>query len=235
MERAKDYTYVHMHVYAMKKKNTLVYLDSDLVQRAKRENINISRLTEEALKQALEIEVPRTAREHLRKLLAEVGSEISLYGETYLLPFQIQYLRLTKVGVFDNFEAHFNINSINLIQGPCGSGKSTIIRSILCTFGVKHRYFSEKAFDHRCNNSEAVPEKDSIDIMGRNSSQNALRGYRCLIADDPLERLPKDMIVPLFAELKHLGIQIILTASLLIDVPQLPNDTYIITLQSSKK
>jgi post-segregation antitoxin (ccd killing protein) len=38
------------------KKNTLLYFDSDLVERAKRENINISRLTEEALKQALDIE-----------------------------------------------------------------------------------------------------------------------------------------------------------------------------------
>jgi post-segregation antitoxin (ccd killing protein) len=71
------------------KKNTLLYLDSDLVERAKRENINISRLTEEALKQALEIGRPRTAQEHLRKLLADVGNESSFYGETYLLPFQM--------------------------------------------------------------------------------------------------------------------------------------------------
>jgi hypothetical protein len=33
----------------------LLYLDSDLVERAKKENIDISRLTEEALKEALEV------------------------------------------------------------------------------------------------------------------------------------------------------------------------------------
>jgi len=42
----------------------MVYLDANLVERAKKENINISRLAEEALKQALEIERPRTAQEH---------------------------------------------------------------------------------------------------------------------------------------------------------------------------
>jgi len=212
------------------KKNTLLYLDSDLVERAKRENINISRLTEGALKQALEIETPRTAKEHLRRLLTEVGNESSLYGETYLLTFQIESLKLTKVGPFDNFEAHFSRNSISVIHGSCGSGKSTIIRSILCAFGIRHRYFTEKAFDTGTISVKVFPRQDSINITGMNSSQNILRGYKCLIADDPLERIPKDIIVPLFAELEHLEIQIILTASLLIDVSQLPNDIHIITL-----
>jgi post-segregation antitoxin (ccd killing protein) len=110
----------------MRKKN-MVYLDANLVERAKKENINISRLAEEALKQALEIERPRTAQEHLRKLLAEVGSESSFYGETYFLPFQIESLKLTNVGPFDNFEAKFHKNSTNIIHGSCGNGKSTII------------------------------------------------------------------------------------------------------------
>jgi len=59
------------------KKNTLLYLDADLVERAKKENINISKLTEEVLKQALEVERTRTAQERLRKLLAGVGNEDS--------------------------------------------------------------------------------------------------------------------------------------------------------------
>jgi len=217
------------------KKNTLLYLDSDLVERAKRENLNISRLTEEALKQALEITTPKTAKEHLRRLLAEVGNESSFYGETHLLPFQIESLELTKVGPLNHFEAHFRRNSINVIHGSCGSGKSTIIRSILCAFGIRHKYFTEKAYDTGAISVKLFPGQDSIKITGMNSSQNTLKGYKCLIADDPLERIPKDIIVPLFAELKHLGIQIILTASLLIDVSQLPDDIHIITLQSSKK
>jgi post-segregation antitoxin (ccd killing protein) len=211
------------------KKNTLLYLDSDLVEKAKRENINISRLTEEALKQALEIERPRTAKEHLRKLLAEVGNESSFYGETYLLPFQIQSLKLTRVGPFDNFEVHFSRNSVNLIYGPCGSGKSTIIRSILYAFGIRHKRFTERVLSEGTITVKLFPGQDSINVMGMESGQNALRGYQCLVADDSLERILKDMIAPLFAELKRLGIQIILTASPLIDVSKLPNDIRIIT------
>jgi hypothetical protein len=211
------------------KKNTLLYLDSDLVERAKRDNINISRLTEKALKQALKIETPRTARGHLRRLLTEAGNESSLYGETYLLPFQIQSLELTKVGPLDNFEAHFNINSINLIQGPCGSGKSTIIRSILYAFGIRHKYFTERVFGDGTITAKLFLGRDFINVTGMKGGQNALRGYQCLVADDSLERIRKDIIAPLFAELKRLGIQIILTASPLIDAAKLPNDIHIIT------
>jgi hypothetical protein len=215
------------------KKNTLLYLDSDLVERAKRENINISRLTEEALKQALQIGRPRTAKEHLQKLLTEVGNESSFYGEKYLLPFQIQSLKLTRVGPFDNFEAHFNRNSINLIYGLCGSGKSTIVRSILYAFGIKHKYFTERVIGEGTITMKLFPGQDFINVTGMRSGSNALRGYQCLVADDSLERIRKDMIAPLFAELKHLGIQIILTASPLIDAAKLPNYIHIITTMTN--
>jgi post-segregation antitoxin (ccd killing protein) len=212
------------------KKNTLLHLDADLVERAKKENINISRLTDETLKQALEIERPRTAQEHLRKLLAKVGSESSFYGETYFLPFQIESLKLTKVGLFDNFEAHFQRDSINVIYGSCGSGKSTIIRAILFAFGIKHRYFTDIVFNDGAITLRLFPNGDSISITGMDGAQNYTRGYQCLIADDSLERLTKNMIVPFFAELKDLGIQVIITASLVIDASQLSNDAHIIPL-----
>jgi len=208
-----------------------LYLDSDLVGRAKRENINISRLTEEALKQALQIGRPRTAQEHLRKLLAEVGNESSYYGETYLLPFQIQSLKLTMVGPFDNFEAHFSRNSINLVHGLCGSGKSTIIRSILYAFGIKHRYFTERVFGEGEIMLSLFPNQNSIGITGMGSLQSSTRDYQCLVADDPFERIPKNILTPLLAELKHLKIQIIATASLLIDPAELSKEINIIQLK----
>ncbi|MEM2112288.1 MAG: hypothetical protein QXX08_10515, partial [Candidatus Bathyarchaeia archaeon] len=60
---------------------------------------------------------PKTAQEHLQRMLAEMGCEDSFYGETYLLPFQIEKLKLIKVGPFENFEATFKANSINMIHG----------------------------------------------------------------------------------------------------------------------
>jgi hypothetical protein len=162
-------------------------------------------------------------------MLAEVGSENSFYGETYLLPFQIESLRLTKVEPLANFEAHFRRNSINIIYGSCGSGKSTIIRSILYAFGIRHKYFTERVFGDGTITAKLFPGRDFINVTGMKGGQNALRGYQCLVADDSLERIQKDIIAPLFAELKRLGIQIILTASPLIDAAKLPNDIHIIS------
>jgi hypothetical protein len=62
------------------------------------------------------------------------------------------------------------------------------------------------------------------------SLQNLTKGYQCLIADDSLERLPKNMIALFFAELNDLGIQVIITASLLIDTAGLQRDIHIISV-----
>jgi hypothetical protein len=53
-ETEKCYTCVPMYLYTMKRKKTFLYLNRELAERAKRENINISKLTEEALKQSLD-------------------------------------------------------------------------------------------------------------------------------------------------------------------------------------
>ncbi|MGB9756176.1 MAG: AAA family ATPase [Candidatus Bathyarchaeales archaeon] len=215
------------------KKDVILQLDTDLVEKAEKEHINISRLTEEALRQALEIRIPRTAQEHLQKMLAEIGREDSSYGETYFLPFQIERLKLTNVGPFENFEATFKANSINVIHGLCGSGKSTIIRSILYAFGIKHKYFTKRVLGEGTIEVKLFPRQDSIKIRGVSSEHDPLRGYQCLLADDSFERIPKYMIPSLFAELKRLGIQVILT-TLLIDVSKMPDDICIITIHNQR-
>jgi len=63
-----------------------------------------------------------------------------------------------------------------------------------------------------------------------NGVQNRARGYQCVIADEPLERLPRNIIPPFFAELKRLKVQIIITASLLIDESIIPRDLHVISL-----
>ncbi|MEM3576834.1 MAG: AAA family ATPase [Candidatus Bathyarchaeia archaeon] len=174
----------------------------------------------------------KTAQEHLQKMLAEIGSEVSFYGETYLLPFQIEKLKLTKVGPFENFKATFKANSINVIHGLCGSGKSTIIRSILYAFGIKHKYFTNRVLGEGTIEVKLFPGQDIINIKGISSERDPLRGYQCLLADDSFDRIPKNMIPLLFAELKRLGIQIIIT-TLLIDPSKIP-DAHIITVNNQR-
>ena len=45
----------------------------------------------------------QTAREHLQRVLADAGRELARYGEAYLLPFQIESLKIENVGPFQEF------------------------------------------------------------------------------------------------------------------------------------
>jgi transcriptional regulatory protein LevR len=57
------------------KKKTLLHLDSDLVERAKMKNVDVSRITEDALKEALKVTIPRTAHNYLQIIVVEAGRE----------------------------------------------------------------------------------------------------------------------------------------------------------------
>lgn len=94
----------------------------------------------------------------------------------------------------------------------------------------KHRYFTNRVFNNGTITLRLFPKQDSISITGMGSLENLTRGYQCLIADEPFERLTKNMIPSLFRELKRLKIQIIMTTSPLIDTAKLPKDICIISI-----
>jgi post-segregation antitoxin (ccd killing protein) len=191
------------------KKNTLLYLDDELVKTAKLQNINISRVTENALKQILEFSKPQTTEEHLAKLFSEAGKEDSPYGETHLLPFQIKSIKLTDIGPFKTFETEFSENSVNVISGANESGKSVLIRSILYAFGSNHRYFTGETVGEGEIELVLYPGQGLVKISGDQPS----RGYQCIVIDDTFLRLSVEVITPLMGELEKLGIQIILTTT----------------------
>lgn len=215
------------------KKNTLLYLDSDLVEKAKRENINISRLAEDALKKALDMKRPVTVEEHVQKILkdADVTNHKNFYQETYLLPFQIESLTLNKIGPFEKFETRFSRDRVNIIYGPNGSGKSIILRSILFALGRRHRHFNERVSSGGTIKLKLFPNQTSIAITDTENQDNMTKGYRCLMADAPIARIARKMVVPLLNELNCLGIQIIITA-LLDDPKTLPENMHIISLSN---
>jgi len=215
------------------KKNTLLYLDGDLVEKAKRENINISRLAEDALKQALNICPPRTAHDYLQRVLEDAGGGSALYGEAYLMPFQVESLRLENVGPFKEFEVEFGRDVLNVIFGLGGSGKSFIVRSILLAFGRRHKYFQTS--DSGKVTLKLFPDQGSVSVTRSVENQSDItRGYKCLIADGVLQRAPRNMIPALYEEMKNLKIQIIVTTSLPIDSSKLSKDTRVISLKSPR-
>jgi hypothetical protein len=229
-------TYGHMGLYIwtyvlfFMKKNTLLYLDSALVERAKQESINISGLTEEALKQALEKFRPRTAHEYLQRVLADSGRDLTPYGEAYLLPFQIESIKLENVGLFTDFEISFRKNEMNVIYGSNASGKTTIIRSILSAFSARRNYFAESE-----NGKVSVtlfPDQHSVTINTSEQNPPSLaRGYKCLVMDDFFPRVSRSIMPGLLEEMQNLKIQIIVTA---IDLSTLPENINVIHLREPK-
>jgi len=217
-------------IFLFMKKNTLLYLDSDLIERAKTENINISRLAEDALREALKITVPRTAREYLQRVLGDAGREWAFYGEAYLIPFQIESLKLENVGSFEKFEAKFSRNALNVIYGSSGSGKSIIVRSILLAFGKRHTYFTKS--ENGKVTLKLFPDQDFVSATTNEENQPEItRGYKCLIADNVFQRVARSMIPAFYEEMKSLGIQIIVTPPVLIDPSKLPEDTNVVSLK----
>jgi len=114
------------------KKNTLLYLDENLVELAKEKNFNISELAEEAIRTKLNINGyhkmfdPEEYLENLRKK-----------GLAYYIPFRINKVEIEN----HKFAKKVNIDfrEKNLLEGANGSGKTRIIRSILMFFDNSHK------------------------------------------------------------------------------------------------
>ena len=193
------------------KKNTLLYLDSHLVERAKQEEINISELTEQALKQTLEKTTPKTAAEYLRRAIANTNKNLSPYGEAHLLPLQLQSVTLKNIGKFQDYTINFKKDTINIISGPNGSGKSTITRAIHQVFCNTKNYFPDS------ENAEIqlrlFPDQQSIAIRTNESDlQDLTRGYNCLVMDDFIPTLHLQMLNDMLRLLEDMQIQVIAAA-----------------------
>lgn len=109
------------------KKNTLLYLDENLVGLAKEMNFNISELAEEAIKTKLNIDSrnkrfdPEEHLEHLR-----------IKGLAYRIPFNVERIRIKDPLNFKKIDIEFDKK--NILIGKNASNKASILRSILLFF-----------------------------------------------------------------------------------------------------
>lgn len=149
-----------------------------------------------------------SAQEYLQKLLREV--DVSRFcEEAYFLPFQIESLKLNNIGLFEKFEAHFRRNSVNVIYGPGGFGKSMVTRSILLAFGRRHRYFDDRALAGGRIELKIFSDRSSISLT---ADHGYITGYQCLLIDDLLRPIPTRIVPSLLKNLDQLGVQVITTA-----------------------
>lgn len=203
----------------MGKKNTLLYLDEELVETAKRLGLNLSNITESAIKSAV---FPQLS-EGERRLIDFEGylEDLKKQKRCFSLPFQIKKLELENIGPIRNFETAFD--SFNFVVGPNASGKTTLIRSITYACGFDEAFGEVKRESKKDPIITRGEEKGEISVtpalerkltvkLGKGSEKNVKSG--CLLFDDPLTRFDRGQAQEAIQHLKELSHQIIATSTI---------------------
>jgi ABC-type lipoprotein export system ATPase subunit len=198
----------------MVKKNTLLYLDVNLVKNAKKRNLNISKITESGIKY------------HLFPYLS-YGEKAALNFRNYLdilieekrcfpLPFCLKKVDINNLGNIEDLSINFE--KINILLGNYGSGKTTIIRCIAHLFGL-----TKLEYEHLLR-SDSLNGKINVEITSNNKLVMKLKrdNYgtvnrdnitKCYLLDDPGERLDDENFNKFLSYLRQLNLQIIMAVS----------------------
>lgn len=171
----------------MAKKNTLLYLDTELVKTAKRYGVNMSEITEAALRGRL---APYLSAGDRALLFGMHLGDLKVEGCCYELPFAVKSLRLKNVKVLEQFEAKF-ARGINLILGGTASGKSTVIRVIAYALGHQQlRDWFEPAVTHGRKRGAIELELFGSAVINYNLREGGEHEWaKCILLDEPLSRL----------------------------------------------
>ena len=174
-----------MYICTMAKKNTLLYLDSHLVDLAKKYNINISKITEDAIKSNLFLskEGETWDYEEYMELLCEKE-------ECFFLPFQIKEVYLSNIGVFEDKKIKFK-EGMNLVIGENATGKTTLLRAIAESFGViKSKYpllrnnEKKKTYNGKIEIT-TTSNKLTTGYALKDGKVTTIRDNQCILIDDP--------------------------------------------------
>lgn len=194
------------------KKNTLLYLDSHLVELAKKKGLNLSKVMEDTLNEIL-FERRGLGELSFWEFLVKMKDEMEC--EMYFLPFQVKRLRLENIGVFDRFEADFKKDDVNLIYGGGGAGKSTILRSIAYCFGIENKYFKEPGRLGKTGQIEVevYPNSNLVTAEVKEGSiKTHFHNAGCILLDEPFARLNSRRAEAFLKQLTKLQKQVIVAS-----------------------
>ncbi len=202
----------------MPKKNTLLYLDEELVDKAKKMDVNLSKLTENAIKSKIfpDMAAGQKALFDLEGYMESLEEQ----GRCFRIPHRIKKVELENIGPFDSFEDSFE--PFTVIKGPNASGKTTLIRSIAyaccCTEGDASKLLKDGGDEGRIEIKTNDKGKTSLILE---DGETRREGDRCILLDDPLTRLDESTTSKFIEKLRenfvNQGCQVILTDMFLED------------------
>ena len=199
----------------MPKKNTLLYLDKNLVDAAKKHGLNISQLTENSIRSSLFPDLSRGQRiamdfgKHLEDLEKE--------KKCFFLPFPLSRVEIRDIGPIESLKS--DLGKLNAIIGSNGLGKSISIRSIayLFGFGVEHPEHMVNAEAEKGEIKATVKSGKgtiSANLEKGTAPSRPESGFGCILIDDMGAELDKKGFKLFLDYLKGLDSQVIFTTSI---------------------
>ena len=134
--------------------------------------------------------------------------------QCFFLPVELKRMRMRNVGRPHEFATRFD--TYNAVVGLCGTGKTTLIRSVASVFGLETCPQSS-AVNHERSESAIeldVSESGSFHMKIARSAGNQWARYEpfnCLLVDDPCRELTDEGYKKFLLHLKGLEKQIVIT------------------------
>ncbi len=178
------------------KRNTLLYLDKDLVTASKKAGLNLSLVAEEALRSRLPYYGEFRPETHLMQALEQ--------GSAAILPLRIEELHIIDKMVNKTIE----LKGLNLIVGGNNTGKSTIFRLICGAFKISQ--LNRLSYHLSSKIEVTIAPTRRIDYGEAESDSRIPLNTQCLVTDTLFTQLDGESRSKMLKYLIKTGAQLVL-------------------------
>jgi ABC-type lipoprotein export system ATPase subunit len=174
------------------KKNTLLYLDENLVSLAKKYELNMSEVTEAAIRSRL---YPILSQGEQALDFPQYLDDLKKQSRCYLVPQTINSVMIENVGPLEKVVLRF-AKGLNVVVGSNGSGKTALVKTLAYAFGVtdfeKPQYSLTLEKDTGTTRIRPYPEEIRISFRRDNIGTTISRRNTCVLLDEPVAVLAKE-------------------------------------------
>jgi hypothetical protein len=176
----------------MGKKNTLLYLDENLVSLAKKHDLNMSEVAEAAIRSRLYTTLALGER---ALDFPQYLDDLKKQGLCYLITQTIESVTIENVGPIEKLVLSFD-KGLNVVVGPNGSGKTALVETLAYAFGVTNsrepHYSLTREKDIGTVRVKPYLGEIRISFKRSNIGTTISRENTCILLDEPVTVLAKE-------------------------------------------